>query len=87
MILQTPFARINLASTHIIDVTGINLRRGEHNAGISDDKGRVNNATPTVKETTIKEELSWVPSMLVFQLVPGFPSPYNIIAMHTCAIK
>ena len=53
MIVHLP-VYIHLVSTHIIEVTWINLRGGEHNAGISDDGGRVgiNTATPTVKGKT-----------------------------------
>ena len=59
-------------STHIIQITWINLRGGEHNAGISDDGGRVriNTATPTVKEKT-RKELSLV---LSYQQLPAVKS-------------
>ena len=39
-------------STHIVKVTGVNLRGGEHDTGVSDDRGRVwiNTAAPTEEE-------------------------------------
>ena len=49
---KTVYVYVCTCSIHIIQITWIDLRGGEHNAGISDDGGRVwiNTATPTVKE-------------------------------------
>ena len=54
MIVQIPFARKILISTYVIQITGVSLRGKEYNIGISNDRGRVNTATPSAREKTKK---------------------------------